>query len=235
MSKDCHPFFARWVFNLSASCIAISGLGSHPFGSWQSKGVNTHKPYMWILDNLVHPENQVRVILYGYDTRLQDSLSFQNIQDLATSLIEQLHINRGTMCKTPLAFLAHSLGGLVVKQAMVYLADEQSYGTEYQPLRDAIRGAIFFGVPSQGMDVSDWKAIVQGNPNENMIRNLSIESDFISKLTESFNGIWNERCKFFWAYEQLMSRQVNVCDRHYTRYPTPIGYIICYMYNGGSD
>ncbi|BCS05869.1 hypothetical protein ALUC_10250S [Aspergillus luchuensis] len=113
------------------------------------------------------------------------------------------------MCKTPLAFLAHSLGGLVVKQAMVYLADEQSYGTEYQPLRDAIRGAIFFGVPSQGMDVSDWKAIVQGNPNENMIRNLSIESDFISKLTESFNGIWNERCKFFWAYEQLMSRQVN--------------------------
>ncbi|GKZ21143.1 hypothetical protein AbraIFM66951_008668 [Aspergillus brasiliensis] len=185
-------------------CVVISGLASHPFGSWQPK---EDKKYMWILDKLARGEQLVRAILYGYDTKLQGSTSFQTIPDLAKQLIDQLHAHRDPKCETPLAFLAHSLGGLVLKQALLDLAKYRR-GDEYRRLLNAVRGAIFFGVPSQGMETSTWEAFVQEQPNEILIKALSKTSDFIPKLTKEFNEALGEHCKFFWAYEQNQSPTV---------------------------
>jgi hypothetical protein len=42
---------------------------------------------MWLRDQLPHDLKQIRSILYGYDTKLLMSESFQTVEDLALSLI----------------------------------------------------------------------------------------------------------------------------------------------------
>src|SRR5271167_3314652 len=67
------------VLTAMPSCIVLSGLASHPMGSWQPHGDN--KSFMWIRDELPQYLPTIRFILYGYDTTLSPSNSFQTIPD----------------------------------------------------------------------------------------------------------------------------------------------------------
>lgn len=108
-----------------ASCLVISGLASHPFGSWQTHGHD--KSFMWIRDELPQRLPGVRFLTYGYDTMLSDSTSFQLIPDLAISLVRTLKaIGLPAPSAKPVLFLAHSLGGVVLKQALAILAGGRS-------------------------------------------------------------------------------------------------------------
>ncbi|KAI1643999.1 uncharacterized protein F4817DRAFT_231917 [Daldinia loculata] len=188
-----------------ADCIAISGLASHPFGSWQPKGRS--KSFMWIRDALPQSLRNVRPILYGYDTTLVESLSFQTIFDLALGLINQLKANGWTLptCK-PLVFLAHSLGGIVLKQAFVSLANKIERD---DPIRQAIRGAVFFGVPNLGMAQSHLMAVVEGQANMQLVEDLSIQSDYLQYLDQQFSGIsYLQDALLYWCYETKKSPTV---------------------------
>ncbi|KAI1466204.1 uncharacterized protein F4812DRAFT_452075 [Daldinia caldariorum] len=188
-----------------ADCIAISGLASHPFGSWQPKGRS--KSFMWIRDALPQSLRNVRPILYGYDTTLVESLSFQTIFDLALGLINQLKANGWTLptCK-PLVFLAHSLGGIVLKQAFVSLANKIDRD---DPIRQAIRGAVFFGVPNLGMEQSHLMAVVEGQANVQLVEDLSVQSEYLRQLDKQFSGIsYLQDALLYWCYETKKSPTV---------------------------
>ncbi|KAI1475154.1 hypothetical protein F4774DRAFT_303114 [Daldinia eschscholtzii] len=188
-----------------ADCIAISGLASHPFGSWQPKGRS--KSFMWIRDALPQSLRNIRPILYGYDTTLVESLSFQTIFDLALGLINQLKANGWTLptCK-PVVFLAHSLGGIVLKQAFVSLANKLERD---DPIRQAIRGAVFFGVPNLGMEQSHLMAVVEGQANMQLVEDLSIQSDYLQHLDQQFSGIsYLQDALLYWCYETKKSPTV---------------------------
>ncbi|SPO06920.1 uncharacterized protein DNG_09614 [Cephalotrichum gorgonifer] len=58
--------------------IAVPGLGSHPIASWKSPTRNN----VWLRDFLPKDLPNIRVLLYGYDTKLPGSLSKQSIEDL---------------------------------------------------------------------------------------------------------------------------------------------------------
>ncbi|KAI9150625.1 Protein SERAC1 [Paramyrothecium foliicola] len=180
-------------------CIAISGLASHPFGSWQPKGVD--KSYMWIRDALPVGLPGIRFITYGYDTTLADSKSFQNIVDLARTLNLELEaygwgIDNGGK---PLLFLAHSLGGVILKQALVILADGTNRAGD---ILDSIRGIVFFGTPSVGMPLSNLLALVEHQPNKDLVETLSDRSNFLENLEVQFRGIsFVGRITVLWAYE----------------------------------
>ncbi|KAI9159121.1 Protein SERAC1 [Paramyrothecium foliicola] len=166
-------------------CIAISGLGSHPFGSWQPHG--SDKSFMWVRDELPRGSPGVRAILYGYDTSLIRSTSFQSISDIARGLIEQLRANgcHNSSAK-PLIFLAHSLGGIVLKDALVQLADARNDFDH--SILDKIFGAIMFGVPSLGMEQSHLMAIVDGQVNETLVEDLSRDSQYLQRLDKAYHG-----------------------------------------------
>ncbi|KAI0438618.1 hypothetical protein F4803DRAFT_534503 [Xylaria telfairii] len=188
-------------------CIAISGLGSHPFGSWQPK--DSDKTYMWIRDALPKNIHGVRAVLYGYETRLVQSQSFELIKDLANKLIALLTTyGWGSRSSKPIIFLAHSLGGLVIRDALRQLLSDGS-NEEYRVLLNTFRGALFFGVPNLGMEQDSFRTIVQGNPNENLIDDIGRGSQYLRRLNEYFssNPI-NAQFKQFWAYETLESSTV---------------------------
>jgi hypothetical protein len=68
------------------SILAIPGLGSHALGSWKS----TTSDEVWLRDFLPRDLPNVRVLLYGYDSTLSDSLSKQSIEDLGRALLEHI-------------------------------------------------------------------------------------------------------------------------------------------------
>ena len=178
--------------------MVISGLASHPMGSWQPHG--QEKSFMWIRDALPNRLSGSRFILYGYDTTLPRSKSFQTIPDLAVSLISELKAGGWTsLSAKPLAFLAHSLGGVVLKQTLVLLAGS---GEREKHILSIIKGAVFFGVPSRGMNVPDIYEMLGDQPNRVLIDDLSDQSDYVQNLEEQFMGISYVRSmKLFWAYE----------------------------------
>ncbi|RYP24486.1 hypothetical protein DL765_000506 [Monosporascus sp. GIB2] len=163
--------------------IAISGLGGHAFGSFKERGGD----HMWLRDALPHDltgENtdrpMARVMTYGYESTVAQSRSIQNLEDLATSFHNSLLALANAPTVRPIVLIAHSLGGLIVKQTMIALS--KSKNEDDLRLVQAVYGIVFFGVPHDGMDTSSLIAMVGNGPNRPLV-------DSISRINSQILGI----------------------------------------------
>ncbi len=162
---------------------------------------------MWLRDRLPQDVPQLRSLIYGYDTKLFKSHSFQDLDDIAWSFIASLkEIRRSSRPAKPLILLAHSLGGIVLKRALILLAGEGQ--TEEKTILESVKGLVFFGVPHRGMVISHFLAMVAKQPNEDLIsRTLSPDSALLPELHEHFTKIassFNENIRF--VYETAESQ-----------------------------
>lgn len=73
---------------------------------------------MWLRDALPKDLPNARILIYGYDTLLIGSESFQTIPDLGVWLRNAISVVRENVRK-PLVLLGHSLGGIVMKEAIL--------------------------------------------------------------------------------------------------------------------
>lgn len=144
---------------------------------------------MWLRDRLPQDVPQLRSLIYGYDTELFKSHSFQDLDDIAWSFIASLkELRRSLPPAKPLIFLAHSLGGIVLKRALVLLALEGN--DEEKMILESVKGLVFFGVPHRGMEISHFLAMVARQPNEDLIsRALSPDSALLPELDKQFSEI----------------------------------------------
>ena len=83
----------------------------------------------------------------------------------------------------PIIYIAHSLGGLVVKQALVTAKNNDAYSS----VRNATYGLVFFAVPHQGGHGATLGAIAK-----NIV--LSVNGDSRNDLVESLkkNSLFQE-------------------------------------------
>ncbi|KAM0476085.1 hypothetical protein ACHAPX_006502 [Trichoderma viride] len=168
--------------NVHVDIIAVTGLAGHAFGSWKSKSL----PYMWLRDFLPHSVVNARILTYGYDTKIYGSQSEESILELAKALLESIKTTRRKNIRNrPIIFIAHSLGGLVVKEALV----QASVGSEEdQTIYRSCYALLLFGVPNRGLNNLSLKSMVKGQPNESLVRDLGEDSRFLSLLHERFNA-----------------------------------------------
>ncbi len=77
----------------------------------------------------------------------------------------------------------------------------------------ATYGALFFGVPSRGMDIDSLRPMVFGQPNEAFLMNLARDSELLMMKSESFCKAFNfENSKVLSFYETNQSpTAVPVC------------------------
>jgi len=184
-------------------CILVSGLSSHPFGSWKERGGQ----YMWLVDDEeAHPPH-VRTFLYGYDTSLFRSESFQDIGDIGERLAISIRgirprVSPGRTAEPrPTVFIAHSLGGLVVKEAICHMVREEPSVVE------DIRGLVFFGVPHMGLLVDPWLRIIEKQPNKQLVEDLRPGSRYLQRLDQEFRkSLQLQGLKVVSIYETLVSK-----------------------------
>ncbi|KAH0553479.1 hypothetical protein GP486_006452 [Trichoglossum hirsutum] len=143
-------------------CIAITGLGSHPFGSWKQRGGQ----HMWLRDCLPYDLKGARILLYGYNTDLRESQAFQNIEDIAIAF------SRGIRSIRQQRAIIQMKGGDEI--------DKENFNSIY--------GILFFGVPNQGIPIEHWLSMVERQPNESLVRNLGPDSTYLRDLHDGFRA-----------------------------------------------
>ncbi|KAF3187930.1 hypothetical protein TWF788_001394 [Orbilia oligospora] len=188
--------------------IFVTGLAGHAYGSWKASGKTT----MWIEDFLIKEnfKDQFRVLVYGYNSMLVKSTSVAGISDFAHTFLAVVARAR-TLDKNSqgrkIIFFGHSLGGLVVKEAICTAASVGPGNPGYYDVLRSTSAAFFFGVPNSGIRVEEWKYMVQGQPNWDLIHDLRPESTYLRLLHEHFRGFVREKLARFRIVTILETRE----------------------------
>ena len=166
---------------------------------------------MWLRNALPDHLPKARILIYGYDTKLADSSSFQNLADVASRFRVALRLHLGTLPPNrPLIFIAHSLGGLVLKQTLVQMSSGDIADTRNFTATFSI---LFFGVPNQGMDISSLLAMVRDQRNLPFLTMLSKDASPLQELIDRFRELFNFRDSYVYSfYETYASPTVKKDD-----------------------
>jgi len=158
-----------------ADIVLVHGLNGNPQKTWtSSNGV------FWPKDLLPRDvQDRARILLYGYDADVASlggtGASKDMIHNHAEALVQNLVANRRRehASERPIIFVAHSLGGLVVKRALTYSCAITGAKTErLRSVYVSTYGILFLGTPHHGSDVAVWGTYLERLSHAVMPRKL---------------------------------------------------------------
>jgi hypothetical protein len=157
----------------------------------------------WPRDLVQHTAPKARVFTYGYDTHIKHclgpSLNKCTVYEIASDFLVTLEANRRQNPLRPISFVGHSLGGIVIKEAL-----RQSKHASQSILRNVFKstaGIIFFGTPHSGADPRNFLCSVAeklfkamgAQVNEQVVDALLPSSERLRELREEFPQMATER------------------------------------------
>jgi len=134
--------------------IAVHGLGGHWTKTWQAPD-----GAIWFRDRIpaILAESGIacRVRSFGYNSAFTFTKGETNIAGSAKDLIDRVRLLRGKDIAgfRPIIFVAHSLGGIVVKEALNIAWTKHRL---YEDILESVKGCIFMGVPHHGASIAKW-------------------------------------------------------------------------------
>ncbi|CRJ96424.1 hypothetical protein BN1708_002138 [Verticillium longisporum] len=192
-TSDGSPLVIKKEDEVNVDIVFVHGLNGGSHATWTKNG------FFWPRE-LMHQLPGARIMTYGFNTgfKRQGLFAKDHIRafDIAGDLIDQLcHLRRGQDTR-PLIMVAHSLGGLIVKQALVEA--RRSSQASIRTVFDAVISVIFFGTPHtigalMGVQYRDTvKGIAKFGgytvPHE-IQRNLSLHSKELFNIRRAFNRL----------------------------------------------
>ncbi|KAJ5692770.1 Tetratricopeptide-like helical [Penicillium macrosclerotiorum] len=166
------------------------GRNDHPFETW------THaNGKFWPRDFLAEDLPYSRVFVYGYNSNITNpqTMSTASIKDHANTLLNLLDMERGPQLHSmppKIIFIGHSLGGLVIKQALLNAKEDPKYNS----IRTATSGLVFFGTPHRGAKAVELGKIAarvarfvsKGHASNDLLDCLEHNSLFTRQMTDRF-------------------------------------------------
>jgi pimeloyl-ACP methyl ester carboxylesterase len=119
--------------------------------------------------------------------------------DHATNLLHDLTRERAEWSSRPLIFVAHSLGGLVCKMAI--LRSRNNPEVHLRGIFESTKGIIFMGTPHKGAWMADWAKIpvhalgLVKSTNKSLLDILQSDNQLLESLQVEFSGMIREREK----------------------------------------
>lgn len=231
--------------------VALHGLTGHAWNSFTtSSSVNQDagrtKETNWLRDimpRLLEQNRQQsiysRVMTFGYDADVWMTKSVAEIDGPVNTLLSYLETERREDPERPLFFVGHSLGGIVIKQAIVAFANDAMLRVlnSTERYNFPIRGCMLFGVPNQGTEVANTASKVLTllstlfNINRNVVNDLENKSQKLANIASEFRQVrqahnipvisFYERLKYSSALGLIVNKESAVID--YPGAPRPIG------------
>ncbi|KAL8925462.1 MAG: hypothetical protein Q9172_002224 [Xanthocarpia lactea] len=135
-----------------------------------------------------------RIWSFGYDSRTAFAKAVVDIEDVADMLLDGIEGRRDSAQgqSRPLIFVAYSLGGIVVKKAIIRAHERSQH---YGGLLQSIHGIVFMGVPHRGADSARWASLVANilqvgqlglGTNTNFVEALKRNSPTFSDISRQF-------------------------------------------------
>jgi hypothetical protein len=147
--------------NAKVDVNALTGLRVHALGSfWSGYG-----HFVWLEDALPKTIPEARIITYGYDAGLQGDQGKQFLGRLSSVFLDVLVTLRrdtGTQ-RRPLCFIGHSLGGVILKEALDI--SQRTDDVDAHSIVLSTYGLVLLGVPNLGLRHPQLMRMVYGQPN----------------------------------------------------------------------
>lgn len=160
---------------------------------------------MWLRDFLPQSFPSCRILLYGYDSKVPNSMSNQSVPEIA-STCKNFVTNFRSLTKTderPIIWLGQSMGGLIVQEVLVQALQHRSQRNSGN-LSDQTIGFLGYGVPINGLRNESLLNAVKKQPNFELIRSICLEgnrpSRYLKDLATRF-ALCNERISVHHFYE----------------------------------
>ncbi|KAH8587436.1 hypothetical protein B0O99DRAFT_601687 [Bisporella sp. PMI_857] len=183
--------------------VLVHGLNGDPRNTWTAKnGV------FWPTQLLPATLKSVkaRILVYGYNGDVVtfggkgDSPSSDMLYQHAQSLVTNLAMERASEETTdhPIIFVAHSLGGILVKRALELSNDLTSrHADENRNIFVSTYGIIFLGTPHTGADPAKWGLVLERMVHTLVPRRvMSSESQLVKTLQSNNETLQNINLHF---------------------------------------
>ncbi|RAL59278.1 hypothetical protein DID88_006992 [Monilinia fructigena] len=186
---------------ISYDVILVHGLRGHRIRSF------THENGVcWPKDLLPLNRSDIRVMSWGWDSRgiRYEPKSANFFEDHALALLADINIYRPNLLNNrPIIFIAHSIGGNIVKEALLTSANQTlKFGLCYGSI-------IFLGTPHhQGLKLVTYFRLYRHLPGisaDPWTEQLREDSDWLEKQTQRFNEDSNLCDLRSWSFYETIS------------------------------
>jgi len=245
--------FHQALVNLDVSRFEVTGVYTHPDAKVDIvlvHGLNGDPKRTWTAKNGVFwpaellpaslQDRKANVLVYGYnadvysrsnDKHASDNFIFQHAQTLVTHLTTYRR-SEGTMTN-PIIWVAHSLGGILVKRALLYSNDVRAaHHEELRSIFVSTYGIIFLGTPHTGSGIATWGHVLQAMSDvvvpKKFFESKPILLKTLKKDNERLQEINSHFLDIYQRFKIQMAHENHKTDLRGTKYVSaPMGPAVC--------
>ncbi|KAH8766531.1 hypothetical protein BGZ57DRAFT_492627 [Hyaloscypha finlandica] len=172
------------------------------------------KSIYWPRDLVPVTVPNARVLTYGYDTHIRhwagSAIDKSTVYDIAWNFLVTLEAERRVETSRPLLFVAHSLGGIIVKEALRRSRGCEAYQGHLRSIYNFTSGIIFFGTPHGGADprglimhVMEKTIRAMGfKVNEQIVNTLLPTAERLKELRDEFGPMARQRNWTVYSFQE---------------------------------
>ncbi|KAK4072647.1 hypothetical protein Purlil1_13291 [Purpureocillium lilacinum] len=175
----------------------VHGLTGNRDSTWTATGPSAPWPQVLLPPRLCN----ARILTYGYDAYIvrKSVASTNGLSDHAKNLLNDLTTNRASSnaSSRPVIFVAHSLSGLVCKEAI--LLSRNNPEPHLRGVFDCTKGIAFMGTPHRGSWMADWAKIpaaalgIVKSTNRSLLKVLETDDAYRHSVQDRFWSMIREQ------------------------------------------
>ncbi|KAH8591174.1 hypothetical protein B0O99DRAFT_744603 [Bisporella sp. PMI_857] len=186
---------------VTVDIVAVHGLNpqskddaDHAWDTWRTPAGPDGR--LWLRDDLPKYVPNSRIFLYQYSSTAVYGKDRDTFIGKANELLEAIRIERCDVESGPILFLGHSMGGLLIKQALI----NAHSNPKYTLIKDATTGLAFFATPHSG---GDWLVVSLGGVAAKIATAIGFQKGDDVLETLKKGSIFSDIMREHWRHQLL--------------------------------